>query len=205
MRRLVICLMFITLFSITALNANEKKFTEREIKSENTISFAECFSNDGSTPLNLAEKMKKNESGDNTEKYAKVSQAMFIVGLVGAIGAGVSLLMIIIGAILWGVGAYNLGIVGGGYYGYYGWYGGYYGYSSDPNVNMYLAGSVLVPTFCALLFALFIPAAVVGFVLWYVFGKKAGTISMYMENRRGVVLTDAPYQNSAAVGLKFSF
>ncbi len=222
MKKIIFCAFLMLFFSFT-LNANEKSSQTRNMINDYKLSFSECFDEGNYIENNLIEKMKKDKSKKKSKKskskkgnsvdYAQLSEIFLIVGIVGAVCAAVSLLVIITGAILAGIGWYY---GDGAYYGYgnlyssfwnpnrgWGWYKK--NFPDDPNATLYLVGLNMVVITSILLVAVFIPAAVAGFILWYIFGKKAGTISMYMENRQGIVLSDAPYQNNSAIGLKFTF
>ncbi len=188
--------LFVTLFTIV-LSASEKSVSVNDEVKDGTVSFAAAFHD--SPQYGLVEKMQDNGGGDS-EKWAKASNAMFWVGVAGAITAGVSLLLLIAGAVLYGV-AWDI------YYRPYNYVNSNMTLTWDQYWGMWSAGQALIGVGAAFL-VLGIIATVVGFVLWYVFGKKAGTISMYMENRQSIVTTDTPFspaRTSPAIGLKFSF
>jgi len=177
MKKLVVCLMFSVIFSFTLLSANEREVIKKGDNESHSVSFAKAFK-DGPT-FGLVEKMS---SGDS-QGWARLSKGMFYLGVAGAVIAGVSLLLIVIGSILYGL-----------------WWGGVFGF----NPGIWYLACVLIGIGAAFI-TIGLIMAVVGFVLWYVFGKNAGT-AMYMENRQGIVSTNSQYQGSSpAVGFKFSF
>ena len=176
----------ICLFVCFNLNANEKVVI-KENSNNNHVSFSKAFKDNPS--FGLVEKMSKEGKEVN---YEALSKGMFYLGIAGAVVAGVSLLLIIVGAVLYGVG-WDIWLTK-------------HGAEATDGLNMAYAGYALMGAFGFFLVVGIIMAAV-GFVLKWYFGKKAQSVSMFVENRKDVVLADADihYQNSPAIGIRFSF
>jgi len=190
--KIVFTIIAICLFvSLSTLNANEKGNIKKENSENYSVSFSEAFQD--SPSYGLVEKMAKD--GKGKEYYKGISKSMLGLGIAGVVIASVSFLLLIAGIALY--------VVGWNYYWGYWWYD-----ASLYNISnywiMYWAGAALISIGVTFLI-IGIAMAVVGFVLANVFSKRAGTVSMYIENRQGIVPTDSSYKNNPAIGLKFSF
>jgi hypothetical protein len=188
-KKILFMIIAICLFVSINLNASEKVSTKEDSGKSYSLSFSKAFK-DGPS-FGLVEKMAK--EGKEVD-YAALSQNMFYLGVAGAVIAGVSLLLVIVGAVLYGVG-YSIFWVFD------------VKYTLEEELNglyMEYAGYALIGAFSFFLVVGIIMAAV-GFALWKIFGKRAESASIFMEKRRGIVLTDTPYQTNPAIGIKFSF
>jgi len=221
-RKIVFMFISICLFVCVNLNANEKvKIKENSSNNNNYhVSFSEVFKDVPS--YGLVEKMARyDDDDDEGYRYKKLPKAkdMFYLGIAGAVVAGVSLVSVIVGAALFAVGMTNMYTTESYQSGYssYPVDGiGWSGTSSTPTYSnrnvinpvyngMYLAGASLLGVFNTLLLVGIVMTAV-GFALNWYFGKKAKSVAMFMENRKGVVLAnDNHYQNNQAMGIRFSF
>ena len=135
-----------------------------------------------------ADRISTNSDND-LQNYKKLSKNTFILGIVGIIGMGVSLLLAMAGGILIGLNFLPTRIIPS-------WW---------LSKETLITGIAFISISGFLIFSTFLPIIIVGFILSHKLGKKATTISMYMENRQGIIPTDNSYQNNPALGLKFSF
>ena len=144
----------------------------------------------------------KNYSGNEAEKYMKISRTAKIIGNVGVGGFIPSLVFVFVGSIITGVGSYLFL----NQLDYDDW--GFPTHNTD-YYNMYLAGLGLIGAFVPLS-VIFLVLLIVGNAVSYVFNKKARRISMYIENRQSICVANSLYENNhfqanPSVGIKFSF
>jgi len=170
MKKIIFCFAIIFFsISLNSLNANEKVNIKKS-NDNHSISFSQCFREDNSSHFSLLE---KNEGNSDNKDYEKLSKNMFGLGIGGAIGSGLSLLLAITGAIFT--------LVGWDKY----WNEGYDCGPAGRDIGyfyMHLVGLGFVGAFASLLYAVFLPMAIIGFVLWYIFSKKADRISTKSDN-----------------------
>jgi len=218
-KNIITMVIFICLFfCINTLNANEKESIKKNNIDSNEhfrISFSKAFR--GDSYFGLIEKMDDSDSDDDdnsakTEKYQRISKNMRGLGTAGAVLTGFSTFFLILGIVVFALstsrfldsyipitqeemdklneyGGLSLSNpLGQAYY------------------YMYWAGAVIIGIFTPLL-VISIAMTVVGFVLSHVFKKKAETISMFIEGRKGVISTlkiDSDIPKNIALGLSFS-
>ena len=187
-KKIVFMFIGICLFVCANLNANEKVGIKENSNNDYQISFLKAFKD--SPSFGLVEKMSKE---GKEAKYASAAKIMLYIGIAGVVIASVSLILVIVGAVLYGVG--------------YDMYDDWRNYGTNKwrdGRHMVWAGYALMGVFIPFL-SIGIIMTVAGFVLWAIFSKKSQSASLFMENRKGVVLSDTQYQNNPAMGIKFSF
>jgi len=116
---------------------------------------------------------KKSSSKDKDEKYAKIADAMLGLGIAGAVVLGVSVVMIISGAVLWGVFIAQYGLTAFAAFSAAWWAYTYAAVTTSAPYMLFVGGGVLMG-FGLSFFWIGLAMCIVGFVLHSVFKNKAG-------------------------------
>ena len=152
-------------------------------------------------------KVSSDYSSDKEEyiKYMGLSRIMKSIGNGGVGGLVPSLVFVMTGAVMMGVGDYFLGGMASTYFNYMG-----FSAMSTGNIfyDLYCSGIILIATFVPLSI-IFLAMVIVGYVLSSVFSKKAESVAMYMENRQNTFtqnnLLNNLSQSNPSIGIKISF
>ncbi len=183
MVKIISIIVFVTFFSLLSLNGSEK-----DTFVKNTISkpFIKHFNQNELVSSNLLKKLSEKSEDKKVSRndiYLNLYKSMLTIGIVGVVGSGVSLLMVIMGSVFCGIG-FNLVF--------------------SNAMSLGVAGACLIGVFASLLFLLFIPAAIIGFTLWYIFGTKAGMIVSSVSPKK-VTTMDNIDKTIPSIAIQYTF